>query len=104
MKTITAYKLFRLRKDGSLGSLFMDARRKLPVGKWMWAEDHLKDGFAHRPGWHAMTQKKAPHLSKKDRVWCKVEIVYFTKHQRPRAQGGMWYLARRMKIVEKLVA
>ena len=104
MKTITAYKLFRLRKDGSLGSLFINARRKLPIGKWMWAEDYPTKGFQRRPGWHAMPQKKAPHLSKKGRVWCEVEIAYVTENRRPEAQGGLWYLAKRMKIVKKLVA
>jgi hypothetical protein len=94
-----AYKLFRVRKDGSIGSLFINARRKLPIGKWMWAEDYPTNGFAHRPGWHATAKPEAPHLSMKGRKWFEVEMKYATEHERPASQGGMWYLAKRIKIV-----
>lgn len=94
-----AYKLFKVRKDGSIGSLFINARRKLPVGKWMWAKPYKTKGFAFRPGWHATAKPEAPHLSMKGRRWFEVEMKYVTPQQRPKAQGGLWYLAKRIKIV-----
>jgi hypothetical protein len=97
---ITAYKLLRLRKDGSLGPLFINARLRVPVGVWLRAESHPTKGFAVRPGWHCTSEPVAPHLSKKGRVWCKVEITGVTPFHRPAAQGGLWFLARRMRVIE----
>jgi len=65
-----AYKLFRMRKDGSLGP------------------------------WHTLLQPVAPHLSEKNRVWCKVEIEDFEYFTRPVNQGGRWALANRMRVLE----
>lgn len=50
MKTIKGYKLLRLRKDGTLGPLFINARMRIPVGKWLKAESHPTKGYALRPG------------------------------------------------------
>ena len=102
MKTMTGYKLMRLRKDGTLGPLFIDATQRVPVGTWLWAQDVPTKGFAHRPGWHILPTPEAPHLSEKGRVWVKVEFRHYQEIHRPDVQGGTWYLARRMRVVEVL--
>ena len=94
------YKLFRLRKDGTLGPLFINARQRLEVGKTYVAEAHLTKGYAFRPGWHICSERNAPHLSKKGRVWTKVRFSNYTKHLRPESQGGLWYTANLMTILE----
>ena len=103
MKTRTGYKLFRRRKDGTLGPLFIDARQRVPVGTWLWAQDVPTKGFAHRPGWHVLPAAEAPHLrTGGDRVWARVEIAYWKDCPRPDVQGGTWFLARRMRVLEVL--
>ena len=93
------YKLFRLRKDGTLGPLFINRKQKLAIGKTYVAEEHKTPGFAFRPGWHICSEQNAPHLSKKDRVWAKVKFSNYTSHVRPESQGGLWYTAKNMTIV-----
>lgn len=94
-----AYKLLRQRKDGSLGPLFINARQRIPIGKWLKAETHhRRNGFAYRPGWHCTFEPHAPHLSTKGRVWCEVEILDFATYKRPESQGGKWGLAKKMKV------
>lgn len=105
MQTVTGYKLFKRRKDGSLGPLFINARQRVPMGEWLEAEDHPTKGFAHRPGWHATLKPIAPHLAKvtksgPERVWCKVELRECRKFNRPQSQGGTWVLAQWLKVVE----
>lgn len=101
--TRTGYKLFRRRKDGSLGPLFINARQRIAVGDWLPAEDHPTKGYAHRPGWHILPRPEAPHLrTGGDRVWARVEFKDFTVHQRPSAQGGSWFLAEQMRVMEVL--
>lgn len=95
-----AYKLLRLRKDGTLGPLFINPRQRIPLHQWLTAEDHPTKGYAHRPGWHCTIRPSAPHLSMKGRVWCRVLIHDYREHQRPARQGGMWYLANKMKVVK----
>lgn len=97
-----AYKLFRQRKDGSLGPLFINCRQKLYVGETYEAESHPTKGYAVRPGWHCCKEMTAPHLSKVGRVWCKVSIKDYTKHIRPERQGGVWYTANSLKVLEVL--
>jgi hypothetical protein len=70
-----AFKLLRLRKNGTIGPLFINRKQVIPVGQWLPAEDHPTNGFAHRPGWHVTPKPIAPHLSIKDRVWMEVEIL-----------------------------
>lgn len=94
-----AFKLFRLMKDGSLAPLFINKRQRVPVGRWVDAEDHPTKGFARRPGWHCCLKPEAPHLSLKGRVWCEVEIENFRYFERPEAQGGKWVLANKMKVI-----
>lgn len=102
MKTIKGYKLLRLRKDGTLGPLFINARMRIPVGKWLKAESHPTKGYALRPGWHCTTKPIAPHLSTKGRVWCKVTMKGARKFPRPQSQGGTWLLAKWLRIDEVL--
>lgn len=98
-----AYKLFKVRKDGSVGSLFINARARYPLGMWLPALQGIrKRGFAYRPGWHATAKPEAPHLSMKGRRWYEVEISDFVPIQRPDLQGGLWYLAQRIKIVRAI--
>lgn len=100
-----AYKLFRKRKDGSLGSLFINKRARYPLGQQLAAENYPTKGFTVRPGWHCCATKYAPHLSTKNRVWCKIEIEDNAKvHRRPAFQGSWWYCAKFMTILEELPA
>ena len=94
-----AYKLFRKLKDGSLTSLFINKTRRLPSNQWLKAESFPTKGFAIRPYWHCCSKPEAPHLSQKGRVWAKVEIKDFIEFQRPNNQGGKWYLANKIKIL-----
>lgn len=99
---MTAYKLLRRRKNGTLGPLFINRRQVVPVGQWFTAEDHPTHGFAHRPGWHCAPAPSAPHLSTKDRVWCAVEIENYRELIRPITQESVWLLAKRMRVLEIL--
>lgn len=101
-KRRAAYKLMRLRKDGTLGPLFINASQVIPVGKWLKAEAHKTKGYAFRPGWHTCEHPYVPHLSMKGRVWALVEIADVKEFHRPAAQGGLWYLAQQMRVVEIL--
>jgi len=94
------YKLFRLRKDGTLGPLFINRKQRLEVGEIYLAEAHLTKGYAFRPGWHICSAMNAPHLSKKGRVWAKVRFSDYEKHLRPESQGGLWYTAQIIQILE----
>jgi hypothetical protein len=95
-----AYKLFIVRKDGTLGSLFINRRARLPIGRWLKADLHPTGGYAVRKGWHVLRNPNAPHLKPMpNRVWYAVEIENFTQFERPANQGGVWYLAERMKIL-----
>ena len=93
-----AFKLFRIRKDGSIGSLFINRKARLPVNVWMPAAAHKTKGFAFRPGWHALCKPEAPHLSEKGRRWYEVEVKKFKRFVRPASQGGEWVLAEQMRI------
>lgn len=93
------FKLLKQRKNQTLGPLFIGARQVIPVGVWLRAENIPTDGFKYRPGWHVCHAPSAPHLSKEGRVWCAVAIDDYKKIKRPEAQGGLWYLARWMKII-----
>lgn len=97
-----AYKLFRKRKDNSYGPLFINRSQKLYPNVVYHAEEHPTKGYAFRPGWHCCAEPVAPHLSKKDRVWCQVEIKDFTEHQRPENQGGLWFTANSLKVIKEL--
>ena len=97
-----AYKLFNKRKDGTYGPLFINRKQRLITDEWYAAEAHPTKGYAYRPGWHCCHSKSAPHLSKKGRVWCEVDINDFTEHVRPASQGGVWYTANWLRIVKEM--
>lgn len=96
------YKLVRKRKDQTLGPLFINRKLRIPFGIWLDAEDHPTKGYAHRPGWHCTMRPEAPHLSKKDRVWCRVDVLNYKFFERPEAQGGKWVLAQKIKFLDTL--
>ncbi len=87
-------------KDGSIAPLFINKRLRLEPGKWYEAECIPTKGFAVRKGFHTTANPIAPHLGKKGRVWKQVEIEDYTILQRPETQGGTWYLANRMRIID----
>jgi hypothetical protein len=87
-----------MRKNGTLGSLFINKKAVVPVNVWILAKDCKSPGYAHRPGWHVLARPVAPHLSKKGRVWASVTIMDYRPFKRPSSQGGLWYLANKMKV------
>lgn len=93
-----AFKLFRVRKDGTLGSLFINRKQVLPTNVWLKAENYPTKGFKNRKGWHATLHANADHLSLKDREWRLVEVADFKKIKRPKSQGGIWLVANWIKI------
>lgn len=98
------YKLFRKRKDGTYGPLFINCRQRLVPGVAYVAEAHRKKGFAFRPGWHICQRPHAPHLSYDNRVWCKVHFTLQDTILRPESQGGLWYLGSVLKIIDEVEA
>jgi hypothetical protein len=96
-----AWKLFRVMKNGALAPLFINKRLRLEIGVWYEAELHVTKGFSPRKGWHVTAACSAPHLrtTGSDRVWKQVEIEDYTELKRPESQGGMWYLANRMRVL-----
>lgn len=97
-----AYKLLRVRADGSIGPLFINRSQVITTGVWMRAEDHPTPGYAHRPGWHVAPQPNAPHLSTKGRRWYLVLVADITVLERPVCQGGIWWLANWMRVVKPI--
>jgi len=99
---MTAYKLVRKLKDGSLSPLFINKKLRFPVNEWLDSEPHPTKGFAFRRGWHCTLKPVAPHLSTNGRVWVEVEIDDFEYYKRPESQGGTWVLSQRMKVVREI--
>jgi len=103
-----AYKLLSKRKDGSYGPLFINTRQRIPLNRWLKAENHPTKGFAVRPGWHCTSFTEAPHLvmspkGKHPRVWCLVEISgKITRIERPLQQGGTWWLTSKMRVLSEV--
>jgi hypothetical protein len=98
-----AYKLIRKLKNNSLSPLFINKKSRIPIGVWLTAESHPTKGFAYRKGWHCTEKPTAPHLSTKNRVWVKVEIEDYEQYKRPISQGGIWFLAQKIKILHEIV-
>lgn len=97
------YKLFRKRRDGSLGPLFINRSLRIYPGRTYQAEDHRTKGYAHRPGWHICHEPTAPHLRQGgDRVWCRVSFTHNKTLRRPASQGGTWYLGSTLRVLEQL--
>lgn len=101
--TVEAHKLLRVRRDGSLGPLFIDKRLRIPVGRWLVAKPKRTKGYAFRPGWHAVSDRRTvKHLRQGgDRLWFLVELRGARAEVRPRGQGT-WYVARKMRVVRAL--
>ena len=106
---MTAYKLLRKRRDGTLGSLFVGRAAVLRTGETYRARKDLPHpGLATRPGFHCTANPDAPHIKLRlkngeTRVWCEVRIPSDSaQHVRPRSQGGLWFTARSMTIVREL--
>jgi len=99
---LKAFKLIKLRKDGTLGPLFINRKQTIPLNKWLDAEFHPTKGYKERMGWHVTGSPHAPHLSEEGREWYEVEIEDYEEFVRPAAQGGMWYIAQRMKVIKKV--
>jgi len=97
-----AYKLVRKMKDGTLASLFINKKDRLPIGKWIEAESHPTKGYKYRKGWHCLLKPEAPHLTEKGRTWVKVKIDNYEFFDRPESQGGRWVLAQKMKVLEEI--
>jgi hypothetical protein len=95
----TAYKLFRIRADGSLGPLFIHRRQRIPLNEWLPAENHPTPGYTIRPWWHCTGEPAAPHLGMTGRAWYEVEMRGAREFPRPASQGGMWYLAEWIKVL-----
>lgn len=94
-----AYKLFRKLKSGEITPLFINKKFRLPINVWLEAEEHPTKGYKFRPYWHCTSQPYAPHLTNKGREWYIVEMEDFTEFKRPEHQGGLWYLAKKIKII-----
>lgn len=95
-----AYKLFRQLKSGEITSLFINKKVRLEYNKWLEAEPFPTKGYAFRPFWHCTEKPCAPHLTEKGRAWKKVLMEDFEEFKRPEHQGGVWYLAKKIKILE----
>jgi hypothetical protein len=95
-----AYKLIRQRKDGTFGPLFINRKQRIEKNVWLQAECYPTKGYKIRPRWHCTSKPEAPHLSNKGRVWVKVEIEEYEKLERPVSQGGLWYLAKKLRVLE----
>lgn len=95
-----AYKLCRIKKNGQITSLFINKTENLIFNKWLKAKCYPTKGFKIRPFWHCTSNPIAPHLSIKNRVWIKVQMKNFKKFQRPENQGGLWFLAEHIKLLE----
>jgi len=98
-----AYKLFRVLKSGEITPLFINKTYRLPMGEWLPAEEHRTKGFKFRPGWYYTSKAVATHLSEKGRAWYEVEITDYEELRRPESQGGLYYLAKNMKIIKKVI-
>lgn len=94
-----AYKLVRKLKSGKLTPLFINKTQSIEFDKWYKSECHPTKGFAVRQGWHCTSKPEAPHLSEKGRVWIKVEIEDYTEFKRPESQGGLWFLADKIRFI-----
>lgn len=87
-------------KSGDITPLFINKSFRIPFSEWLEAESHPTKGFKVRPYWHCTSEPNAPHLSTKDRVWVKVEIQDYEEFEKPNNQGGLWFLANKIKFIK----
>ena len=97
-----AFKLFNVRKNGTIGPLFINRPQIVPIGIWLSAEPYRTKRFKFRPGWHVTERPYAPHLTMKNRAWYEVEIKDYKEFIRPASQGGKWFVAQRMKVLRAI--
>lgn len=97
------YKLFRLKKNNKITSLFINKSKELELGKWLKSKKYPTKGFAIRPGWHCTEKPIAPHLSLKGRIWYKIQAKNLIEKKVPKNQGNKWYIAKEIKILEKCI-
>lgn len=102
MKILKCYKLVRLRKNNTLGSLFIYRKAVLPINQWLIAELHPTKGYAERFGWHCTFYPYAPHLKETGRIWVECLADGYRTYARPKSQGGTWILADYIKIISIL--
>lgn len=97
-----AYKLLRIKKDGKLYPLYVNADIPTPLGVWLEAEcgERTSDGkvksklgnLCFRPGWHLSSLPYASHIGRKgdsgniefmneDHVWCECEYAIDVDYQ-----------------------
>lgn len=108
MQTLKAYKLFNLRKDGTLHPLYVDKETIMPLHEWLKATPgpqmengkvHSKlGGLAFRPGFHCTSIPLADHIGKKmnngklcqasNTVWCEVEMLAMYDYTTLAQQNG----------------
>lgn len=73
-----AYKVLHRRKDGTLGSLFVDGSRRIPQRRWVVPDETLTPSWlAHLPGWHCHTRLREAHKlcrNGKNRVLFQVKV------------------------------
>ena len=101
-RVIFAFKLFRIRKEGSIGSLFVEPTARHPIGTWIPAKAHSHKKLKFRKGWHALIHPNAPHLSKKNRAWYIVMVDNYEVIDRPKNHGGKWVIAQKLNIIGRL--
>jgi hypothetical protein len=105
-----AFKLFRVRRDGSLGPVIINRGQRVPVGKWLKCEDHSDKarsyGVAVRVGFHATKEAHAPHLTNgskqaitDNRTWFVVELRKVRAEHRGVDGGSDWYVAEQMRVL-----
>jgi len=102
---VKGFKLFRLRKDGTIGPLFINRKQVIEMGVEYQAENHPTKGFKERAGWHLTTLPIAPHLSMtlksgEKRIWAEVEFSDYESIDRSFNQGGTWHLAKKMTVTK----
>ena len=102
MNVRIAFKLMTVRKDGSIGPLFCNAKQRVPIGVRLTAELHKTSGLLPRKGWHCTAKPVAPHLTEKGRAWFVVGIEDYVECIRPEHQGGLWFVAQAMTVVRPL--
>ena len=98
--TVTAYKLFKVRREqpDKYFPLFVNTKKSVPQNEWVQAESgeiNLDSGrvkseigeLAYRPGWHAGNYASATHIGgkskgkgpvdyrKADQIWAEVELA-----------------------------
>lgn len=96
------YKLFSCKKNGTIGSLFINKAARIPRNRWVKAENIPTKGFKIRPGWHCLLKAYAPHLSKENRSWYKVQVKDYYIYDCPNNQGNKWVIANYMKVLNEL--